>query len=140
MFKRSLPLLMILSLAAGAAHAQMTGEGQGQGSGGGGAGGHGHGGHKQPSGDSTTPAAPPPAPVVKPPKPENQIEIVGVVKAIDPDGKRITIAYEAVDELLWPRGTMAFGVYKSDLLKTVTVGEKVRFSLDSQQITTLRPY
>ena len=62
-----------------------------------GGGGHGHGGHKQPSSDTTTPAAPPPAPVVKPPKPENQIEIVGVVKAIDPDTKRITIAYDAVD-------------------------------------------
>ena len=77
--------------------------------------------------------------MAKPAKPENQIVIVGVVTAIDPDAQRITIAYEAVDELNWPRGTMPFAVYKADLLKTVTVGERVRFKLDSQRITELTP-
>jgi Cu/Ag efflux protein CusF len=63
-----------------------------------------------------------------------------VVDAIDLDAKRITIAYEAVDELGWPHGTMPFAVYKADLLKTVSVGERVRFKLDAQQITELTPY
>jgi Cu(I)/Ag(I) efflux system protein CusF len=70
----------------------------------------------------------------------NQVEIVGVVKAIDLDARRVTIAYDAVDELNWPHGTMPFTAYKADLLKTVSVGERVRFTLDSQQINTLAPY
>jgi hypothetical protein len=127
--KRLLPFLVLLLVAATSAHAQYGGGG-GRGRGGGG---------QQPSGGSSGPIAaraPPP----KPPKPENQIEIVGVVKAIDPDANRVTIAYDAVDELGWPRGTMPFGVYKSDLLKTVKVGQRVRFRLDSQQIVALAPY
>ena len=54
-------------------------------------------------------------------------------------GWRVAIV-DAVDELNWPRGTMPFTVYKADLLKTVSVGERVRFTLDSQQINTLAPY
>ena len=50
------------------------------------------------------------------------------------------IAYDAVDELNWPRGTMPFSAYKPDLLKGITVGQHVRFKLDSQQITELTPY
>jgi Cu/Ag efflux protein CusF len=65
---------------------------------------------------------------------------VGVVRAIDPDAKRITIDYEAVEALDWPRGSMPFAVYRAALLDNVTVGEKVRFKLDAQQITELRPF
>jgi hypothetical protein len=83
---------------------------------------------------------PPPAPPPKPPTPLNQDEIVGVVKAIDPAAAQVTIAYEAVDARNWPPGTMPFTVYKSALLKDVTVGERVRFKLDGQQITELLPY
>jgi Cu/Ag efflux protein CusF len=63
-----------------------------------------------------------------------------VVRGIDLDAKRITIAYQAVDGLNWPPGTMPFAVYNADLLKTVTVGQRVRFKLDSQQITELTGY
>ncbi len=63
-----------------------------------------------------------------------------MVRAIDLDAKRITIAYDAVDALNWPRGTMPFSVYQASLLKGVTVGEKVRFKLDSQRISDLRPF
>lgn len=73
-------------------------------------------------------------------KPVNEIEIVGVVRSIAPDTDRVTIAYDAVDGLGWPAGTMPFVVAKSALLKDVIVGEKVRFRLDSQQIADLRPY
>jgi Copper binding periplasmic protein CusF len=126
MTKRALPIVLLFLIAATAAHAQ--------------GGGHGHGGQGPPSsGGSPTPqpaAVPPP----KPPKPENQIELVGVVQAIDPAGKRLTITYEANEELNWPRGTNQFGVYAADLLKGVTVGERVRFKLDDQQIAVLSPY
>jgi len=70
----------------------------------------------------------------------NEIEIVGVVRAIAPETDRVTIAYDAVDGLGWPAGTMPFVVAKSALLKDVTVGEKVRFRLDSEQIAVLSPY
>ena len=50
-----------------------------------------------------------------------------------------SITNDAVDELNWPHGTMPFAVYKPDLLKSVTVGERVRFKLDSQRITELTP-
>jgi len=126
MLRRVVPLLAIFLVAATSVHAQ-TGPGGGRG---------GRGGGRTPpsSGGSPTTAA---APAPKPPKPENQIVIVGVVTAIDLDAQRITIAYDAVDELNWPHGTMPFAVYKPDLLKTVTVGERVRFKLDSQRITEL---
>jgi len=35
---------------------------------------------------------------------------------------------------------MPFAVYKADSLKTMSVGERVRFKLDGQQITELTPY
>ena len=127
MLKRVVPLLVIFLVAATSAHAQS---GHGRGGGGGG---------RPPSGGSSSPASST-TPAPKPPKPENQIEIVGVVKAIDLDANRITIAYEAVEGLNWPAGTMPFTAYKADLLKTVSVGQKVRFKLDSQQITELTPY
>ncbi len=81
-----------------------------------------------------------PTPAPKPPKLTSQVEIVGVVNSVDLDAKRVTIAYEAVDELGWPHGTMPFAVYNADLLKTVKVGERVRFKLDGQQISELTPY
>lgn len=120
---------MIFLVAATSAHAQ-SGPGRGRGGGG--------GGHPSSGGSSSPTSATTPAP--KPPKPTNQISIVGVVKVIDLDAKRVTISYEAVDGLNWPAGTMPFTVYNADLLKTVSVGQKVRFKLDSQQITELTPY
>jgi len=135
MLKHVTPLLAIFLVAATTAQAQSGPGGGGPGGGGGGRGGH--GGRAPPSSGGGPTTASSPAP--KPPKPENQIEIVGVVTAIDLDAQRITIAYDAVDELNWPHGTMPFAVYKADLLKTATVGERVRFKLDGQRITELGP-
>jgi hypothetical protein len=132
-----LSCLMIGLLAATAAQAQIGGGGGGPGGGGGG--GHGrHGGGQRPSGNSTTPA-PPDAPIPRE-RPVNQIAIIGVVRSIAPDASRITIAHEPVDELNWPAGTQPFPVAKPVLLKGVTVGEKVRFWLDSEQISDLKPF
>ena len=125
MHQRIVPLLAILLVAATSAHAQS---------------GHGHGGKGQSPSQGPSPTASTQTAAPKPPKPVNQIEIVGVVKAVDLEANRVTIAYEAVEGLNWPAGTMPFTAYKADLLKTVSVGEKVRFKLDSQQITDLTPY
>jgi Cu/Ag efflux protein CusF len=130
------PLVFCLALGAMAiptlAEAQSTGGGGGRHGGGGGGGGGG-----APSGGisnrSSTPVAPPD-------KPTNKIEIIGIVTGIDPTAGRVTIAYEAVDALGWPHGSMPFVVSKPDLLKGVTVGEKVRFKLESQQISELKPF
>jgi Cu/Ag efflux protein CusF len=123
-------LTVCLLAAATAAQAQMGGGGGGRG--------HRGGGSPSTSGGGATPASPSlPLPREKP---ANEIEIVGVVRAIAPETDRITIAYEAVDALNWPAGTMPFPVAKSALLKDVTVGEKVRFRLDSEQIAELKPF
>ena len=134
MSKRILPILAILLIAATAAQAQGRGGGGG---GGGGRGGGRGGGGGQSRAPSTPKADAPPAP---PPTAVNQIEMVGVIKAIDPDANRITIAYEPVEALNWPAGTQPFPVGKAAVYEGATVGEKVRFKLDSHQISDLRPY
>ena len=129
MRKPILPVLMICLAAAGAAHAQS-----------GGARGHGGGGRgKPPSGGSSQPPDSAPAPTPRS-TPANQVEIVGVITAIDPASERITISYDEVEALNWPAGTTPFAVSRTDLLKDAAVGEKVRFKLDSQQISELKPF
>nr|MEA2798792.1 hypothetical protein [Phenylobacterium sp.] len=63
-----------------------------------------------------------------------------MIKAIDPASGRVTIAYEAVEALGWPAGTMPFAVSKTALLNAATVGQKVRFKLEDQQISDLKPF
>lgn len=115
MFKRTILVLMCLA-AAGAAAAQSGGGRKGDG---------------RPSGSR------PPAVAHQAFKPT---EITGVVKAVDETNGRITIAYETVEALGWPPGTQPFPVAKSALLTGVSVGQKVRFSLDSGAIATIRPF
>ena len=141
MSKPVLAGLAILLMTATAASAQygggMGGGGGGMGGGGGGGGHRGRGGGAPPSPSSPSPTRDRPPP---PATPLNKIEIIGVIKAIDPATARITIAYEPVDALNWPAGTMPFGVSETALLKDATVGEKVRFKLQSQQISEMKPY
>lgn len=77
------------------------------------------------------------SPLAAPPVKLSEIRGVGLVRAIDATAGRITIAYDAIEPLNWPAGTMAFAVGKSALLNSATVGDKVRFRLESQQITEL---
>jgi Cu/Ag efflux protein CusF len=65
---------------------------------------------------------------------------VGVVRSIEPQTERITISYEAIAPLNWPAGVMPFGVAKTALLDGITVGMKVRFRIESQQIIELTPF
>jgi Cu/Ag efflux protein CusF len=128
MLKRFAPLMICL-MAATVAAAQPGGGG-GRGRGGGGRG-----------GGAPSPSAPKgPAAARAAPKPFNQPEIIGVVKSIDADAERLTIAYDTVEALGWPPGTQPFPVAKTALLSGVTVGEKIRFTLDSGSIATLRAF
>jgi Cu/Ag efflux protein CusF len=128
MGKRLHLLAVALLLAGTAAHAQGRG---------GGGGGRGKRGAPPAQAPSSTDA---PAPPRAGPVPTNKVDIIGVVKEIAPSGDRVTIAYEAAEALNWPAGTNAFVVAKSDLLKGVVVGQKVRFHLDSQEISYLAPF
>ena len=127
MSNRIVPFLMVCLMVGTAAHAQ-SGGGHGRGGRGGGSSG----------GSASTPAAT----SASAPRslPMNQIEIVGVITAIDPGSDRVTIAYDAVEALNWPAGTMPFVVSKATLLTGAIVGEKVRFKLDSEQISDLKPF
>ena len=151
--RRLLAALAIILTTAGAAHAQMTGgvdDGIGGGMGGGYSGGGGGMGGGYPGGGHRGQDSGPPPDTADDPPPEeaprvpqlalNKIEIVGVVKAIDPAGGRITIAYEPVDALNWPAGSNSFPVSKASLLNGASVGEKIRFKIASQEITDLAPY
>ena len=113
--------LMIALATAIPAHAQRPG-------------GRGHGG--KPSSGPPPSATATPAPRQAP---LNQIQITGVVQAVDPAAERITIAYEAVDALNWPAGVMPFAMGKPGLLTAIKVGQKVRFRIESQRIVDLQP-
>ena len=129
-------LLMAALLIAPVADAQFGG-------GGGGGGGGRHGGGGSPPGGGQPPGGGAPGgarPAGLSNKPADQADIIGVVQSIDAASERVTIHYQPVDALDWPEGTKPFGVAKSALLNGVTVGEKVRFRLESQQIYMLQPF
>jgi Cu/Ag efflux protein CusF len=127
MFKPLAPVLICL-LAVSAAHAQSGGR-------------HGHGGAPGGRAPSTArPTAPDPAKPAQAPKAPNKVEIIGVIQAIDREHDRVTIAYEPVEDLNWPAGAHPFPVEKTALLDGATVGEKIRFSVDSGQISALKPF
>ena len=127
MLKRTAFILILFLIADTSAHAQSRG--------GGGRGGRGGGGGPRPTASTPEPVAP-----ASPPAPLNKIEFVGVVRAVDAEADRVTIAYEEVEALNWPAGTMPFAVSKPDALKDVVVGEKVRFRLESQKIVALQAF
>lgn len=90
----------------------------------------------QPGGGRRGGGGPPPAAQKRPATPE----FIGVVKAVDTATGRLTIAYDAMEALNWPPGTQPFPVAKSSMLQGVTVGQKVRFTLDSGEIASLKPF
>ena len=51
----------------------------------------------------------------------------GVVKALDPSGKRVTIAHQPVEALGWPAMTMTFSVKDRKLIKKLHPEEKIKF-------------
>jgi len=137
MLRRTLLVGLTTLLLPCAAAAQMSGGGMG---GGGMGGGRGHGGGRHQPSSSSNSDAKPSSPPSTPDKPVSEVDMFGVIKAVDPQTQRITIAYEANDALNLPRGEMPFEVAKTDLMKDAEVGEKVRFRIDSHQISFLTPY
>lgn len=119
----------IVLLSATSAHAQL----------GGGGGRHGHR-DDGPGPGSSAPPATDAAPTTRQSTAADQIEIVGVVMALGPEPDRVTIRYNAVEGLNWPAGTTLFVVSKPALLNGITIGEKVRFKLESQHIYQLTPF
>ena len=53
----------------------------------------------------------------------------GVVKAIDPQAQKITLAHGPIEALNWPAMQMAFKVADPALLKGIKVSDEVRFEL-----------
>ena len=51
----------------------------------------------------------------------------GVVKALDPSGKRVTIAHQPVEALGWPAMTMTFSVKDRKLMDKLHPGKKIKF-------------
>jgi len=139
--RRTLALAFVIGLAAsGPALAQLGGAGGGGGGlgGGGGRGGNRGGGNQQGPAPTATPHAQLTDKITGD-KLESQVEIGGVVKEIDRATGRVTIAYGAVDELDWRAGVMPFPVTDAKLLDSVTVGQRVRFKVDSHEIYEIRP-
>jgi Cu/Ag efflux protein CusF len=118
MFKRLVPLVLGVAVAT-AAFAQPSGP---------------KGGPKGGPGGARPPAAPHAASL------HDLLPIVGVVKAIDTQTQRITIAYEPVESLGWPAGSQPFPVSKSAMLTVVTVGEKIRFAVQGGEIAALAKF
>lgn len=129
-------LIIALLLVGTTANAQPGGGGF-PGGGGGGRGGGGGGGGSRGGGGSVSPGTV--APPASRPFSASQVDLIGVVKEIGP-ADRITIQYEEAPALTLPAGERSFVVAKTSLLKGVTVGEQVRFRLDSQEVSVLAPF
>ena len=63
----------------------------------------------------------------------------GRVVSVDAANQQVTLEHDAVTELNWPAMTMPFKVADKALLAKVKVGAKVRFDLNGQTITAIRP-
>jgi Cu(I)/Ag(I) efflux system protein CusF len=60
---------------------------------------------------------------------------VGVIEAVNASAGTVTISHQPIESLGWPAMTMPFKVANPDLLKHVTVGEKVEFALDGKDMS-----
>ncbi|TCV93371.1 Cu(I)/Ag(I) efflux system protein CusF [Luteibacter rhizovicinus] len=68
---------------------------------------------------------------------------IGVVKAIDSAKGTVTLQHEAIASIHWPAMTMPFKVASPDMLKTIKVGDNVRFTLHpagmNSMVTSIEP-
>ena len=51
----------------------------------------------------------------------------GIIKKLDKQGRRVTIAHQPVEALGWPAMTMTFSVEDSNLLGKLRPGERIGF-------------
>lgn len=68
----------------------------------------------------------------------------GVIKAVDPKARTITIAHGAIPALGWPPMTMTFATAPKLAQTGLKPGAKIGFDLDSKgmsgMVTAVRPY
>ena len=64
-------------------------------------------------------------------------EGVGVVRAVNPKARTVTLDHEAIQSLGWPAMTMSFKVADAALLKGVAPGARVRFRLDGMTVVAI---
>ena len=60
------------------------------------------------------------------------IQAQGVVRAIDPRAGTVTIQHGAIAALNWPAMTMNFRVASADVLRGVSVGNRIHFVLRTE--------
>jgi Cu/Ag efflux protein CusF len=55
---------------------------------------------------------------------------IGTVRAVDADGRHVTIAHEAIPEMVWPAiADHRLSVSSRELLRGIRPGQRVRFTL-----------
>jgi Cu(I)/Ag(I) efflux system protein CusF len=59
-------------------------------------------------------------------------QAIGVVKSVDADKGKVTIAHGPVKTLNWPAMTMTFGVKDKGLLDKLSVGKHVQVQFEKQ--------
>jgi Cu/Ag efflux protein CusF len=64
---------------------------------------------------------------------------VGVVRAVNPKARTITLDHEAIPSLGWPAMTMTFKVADAALLQGVSPGARVRFQLSGMTVVAITP-
>ncbi|MDR1349367.1 MAG: copper-binding protein [Zoogloeaceae bacterium] len=57
----------------------------------------------------------------------------GIVKKIDPEKLRLTLAHDPIAKLGWPAMTMPFAVTDKALLQNLKINDVVRFELQDEQ-------
>ena len=68
------------------------------------------------------------------------VEGTGVVKRIDAKASTAVIDHDPIKALNWPAMTMTFKFADKALLDQLKPGAKIRFDLQGQTITAVRPY
>ncbi len=68
----------------------------------------------------------------KMPASQTSYPAVGVIKAVDAEAGKVTIAHEAIKGLNWPAMTMTFMVKDKMLFDKLTKNKKVEFSVAKQ--------
>lgn len=63
------------------------------------------------------------------PKKTMTVQGAGVIKAIDAKQVQVTLAHDPIPALKWPAMTMSFKVANPNLLKGLSVGQQVQFTL-----------
>ena len=69
------------------------------------------------------------------------VDSTGVITAIDPESRKVTLSHEPIPELKWPRMTMGFPVDPGVDMKSVGKGDSVAFTLtpskNGQKVTRI---